>query len=671
VLGVDGRIERGSEALLDESALTGEAVPVRHPAGEGVRSGVVNVGAPFELRVTTAASQSTYAGIVRLVETARQHRAPFVRLADRYAVLFVPFALAIAGSAWVASGSAARAVAVLVVATPCPLILAAPIAIVSGMSQTARRGVIIKGGDVLERLAQGEILLFDKTGTITRGHPVVTDVEVAPDAPPMEEILRLAASLEQVSPHVLASAIVQYAQSRDFTLTLPGAVHERAGHGVRGVVDGHEVAVGRIDWVAAGQPAPWIRAMRRRAELDGSITVLIAIDGHPEGGVLLTDPVRTDATRTVRRLRRAGIGRVVMVTGDRAEVAESVAAVCGLDEVLAERTPAEKLDAIRLERRAGSTIMVGDGINDAPALAAADVGVAIGARGANAASEAADAVLTVDHLDRLGDARSIAQRALHIARESVIAGMGLSVGAMAIAGLGWLPPVFGALTQEAIDIAVILNALRVAMRPSESARLDAEDAELGRRFSTEHLHLRPDLEQLRDAADALGVDPPVVALARVRAVHAFLVEELLPHEEAEDAELYPVLARVLGGSDPTGTMSRAHGEIAHLVHRLGRLLDDVPAEGPDPHDVQELRRVLYGLYAILRLHFAQEEEGYFSLIDDELPPGCSKVSGRAAEHAGHEGGPALPVGRHPQRVADVADGEAGAEEALTPDEEVR
>jgi hemerythrin-like domain-containing protein len=306
-----------------------------------------------------------------------------------------------------------------------------------------------------------------------------------------------------------------------------------------------------------------------------------------------------------------------MVTGDRADVAEAVATVIGVDDVLAERTPGEKVEAVRLERRRGPTIMVGDGINDAPALAAADVGVAIGARGTTASSEAADVVLTVDRLDRLGEAMRIARRAFRIAWESVIIGMGLSLVAMVAAAFGLLPPAIGALLQEGIDVAVILNALRVALVHDEHARLEGDDAELSRRFSREHQRLRGDVERLRTAADALGTEPPEPALARVRAVHAFLVEELLPHEEAEDVELYPVLARVLGGDDPTGAMSRGHAEIAHLIRRLGRLLDDIGPEGPAPEDVQELRRVLYGLHAVLRLHFAQEDEGYFSLLEDE------------------------------------------------------
>jgi heavy metal translocating P-type ATPase len=623
VVPVDGRVEGQSEAVLDESALTGEALPVQRPLGEAVRSGVTNAGSPFDLRATTTAAESTYAGIIRLVESARGERAPFVRLADRYATVFLPVTLALAAVAWLVSGDLVRAVAVLVVATPCPLILAAPVAIMSGVSRSARRGVIVKGGVALEQLAGGQVLLFDKTGTITRGQPTVAQVQVMRGAPPGDEVLRLAASLDQVSPHVLASAIVGEARIRDLTLTLPRSVEEIPGHGIRGEVDGRAVAVGKADWVAGEEAGSWIRSVKRRAELDGTSTVFVGVDGRLAGAMLLDDPVRSDVARTVRALRHSGIKRVVMVTGDRADVAESVAAVCDVDEVLAERTPADKVEAVRLERRFGQTIMVGDGINDAPALAAADVGVAIGARGSTASSETADVVLTVDRLDRLADAIRIAQRAFRIARESVVVGMGLSIAAMGIAAIGYLPPAFGALLQEVIDVGVILNALRVTTGHPEQLRLEASDAELGRRFSDEHVHLRADVERIRDAGDALGTEAASDALARVRGVHGFLIEELLPHEEAEDTELYPVLDRVLGGSDPTATMSRAHAEIAHLIRRLGRLLDDIGPEGPDSDDIQELRRVLYGLYAILRLHFAQEDEGYFSLVEDAAAPNDS------------------------------------------------
>ncbi len=615
VVPVDGLVE-GEPAVLDESALTGEPLPVERGEGDPVRSGVINAGGPFDLRATTTADDSTYAGIVRLVADAEASSAPFVRLADRYASVFLVVGFAVAGAAWLLSGDPVRAVAVLVVATPCPLILAAPVAIVSGLSRAAKRGVVIKGGAALEKLADAEVLLFDKTGTLTRGRPTVAEI-VPVDAERIgpDEVLRLAASLDQVSPHVLAGAVVRAARSRDLALTLPSDVHERPGQGVAGQVEGQVVEVGNANWILPGAPPPWAHAVRRRADLDGSLTVFVRVDGEPAGAIVLDDPIRPDAARTIRRLRRGGVRRVVMVTGDRADVAQTVGAVIGVDEVLAERSPGEKVEAIRAEGDR-HTIMVGDGINDAPALALADVGVAIGARGATASSEAADVVLTVDRLDRLGDAIAIARRSRDIARQSALAGMGLSLVAMGVAALGYLPPAWGALLQELIDVAVILNALRVLQVPGSETRVNAAEEALVHQFSGEHRTLRPDLDRLRVAADQIGVVAPDRALALVRQVHRFLVEDLLPHEEAEDAILYPVFARVLGGHDPTGTMSRAHVEIAHLVRRIGRLLDEADPAHPDPDDLLELRRVLYGLHAILELHFAQEDEGYLSLVDE-------------------------------------------------------
>jgi heavy metal translocating P-type ATPase len=615
VVPVDGAVVEG-DALLDESALTGEPVPVQHPGGDLVRSGVVNAGAPFALAATTTAAESTYAGIVRLVREAQSATPPFVRLADRIAGWFLLATLAVCAAAWGLSGQPARAVAVLVVATPCPLVLAAPVAAVSGLSRTARRGVVVKGGAVLEALAACRTLLLDKTGTLTLGRPALASIVTAGGRPP-DDVVRLAASVDQVSNHVLAAAVVRAAADRGLVVDRPAAVTEIPGGGVRGEVAGHRITVGSAALVGTGADDPWTASVERRAALDAALVVYVAVDGAPAGALLFDDPIRADASRTIRALRRGGISRVVMVTGDRAEAAEMIGAAAGTDEVLAGRSPEQKVAAVRAERRAAPTVMVGDGINDAPALALADVGVAIGARGYTASSEAADIVLTVDRLDRLAEALTVARRTRRIAAQSAAGGIGLSLAAMFAAALGYLPAVWGALLQEAIDIAAILNSLRVLRPDPQRVRLDDEASALTRRFAAEHSMIRDVLEQVRTAADALDDEPlePATQLCRVRAVHERLAGQVLPHEEAEDSLLYPAMARTLGGIDPTATMSRAHVEIARDIARIGRILDTVDPAAPRSADLVELRRVLHGLHAVLSLHTEQEEESYLSLAD--------------------------------------------------------
>ena len=610
VVPVDGTVASDA-AVLDESALTGEARPVERGTGDQVRSGVVNAGGPFDLRASDTAAESTYAGIIRLVGEAAESQAPFVRLADRYAMWFLPLTLAVAGAGW-ALGGPSRAVAVLVVATPCPLILAAPVAYVSGLSAAARRGVVVKTGGVLERLARCTTLILDKTGTLTAGQPEVTAIIPAdPDGLAAGEILALAASLDQVSGHVLAAAVVRAAAGRGCRLTQPANVTEVPGQGMTGTVGGREVRLGRARWAGAGETVPWVRAARRRSRLDGALTVFAAVDGLA-GVLLLEDRIRPDARQTIRTVRRGGITRIVLATGDRADAAGAVGALAGADAVIAELTPADKLDVVRREQRRAPVIMTGDGINDAPALALADVGIAMGARGATASSEAADAVLTVDELGRLGEVAAIARRTHRIALQSVLAGMGMSLAAMGVAAAGLLPAVWGALLQEAIDVAVILNALRALRPPAPAVRLTAADTDLTRRFRDEHQVIRADVEQLRVTARTLG-EPG--AMDRVRRVHELLTREVGPHERAEESDLYPALNRVLGGTDPTAPMSRGHAEIAVQITRLGRLIDDISDRAPGDADIADLRDMLYSLYGILRLHTLQEDEAYLSLGD--------------------------------------------------------
>ena len=491
VLAVDGLVESGS-AVLDESALTGEPLPVEHVVADPVRSGTVNAGGALR------PPGDHHRGREHLRRGGAPRRAgPGVertlrRMADRFAGWFLVISLVLAGLAWAVSGDAVRAVAVLVVATPCP----------------AHPGGA--GGDRVRPVplgaARGDHQRWGRARAAGVRHCAAARQDRAPSPrvdPPSprswsparcrpRRCSACAASLEQVSPHVLAAAVVRGARARGAELTLPTEVEEVPGHGVRGRVDGRRVAVGKAGWILPDGPPPrWVRTVRRRADLDGALTMFVAVDGEPVGAIVLDDPIRADAPRTIRALRRSGIRRVEMVTGDRADVAESVGAVIGVDVVLAERTPAEKVDAVTEAARHGSTIMVGDGINDAPALALADVGVAVGVRGATASSEAADVVLTVDRLDRLAEGIVIAHRSRAIARQSVIAGMALSGVAMVAAALGLLPPVWGASLQEAIDVAVILNALR-ALAPGPTRRhLDEPGSTLARRFTGEHRPCAP------------------------------------------------------------------------------------------------------------------------------------------------------------------------------------
>ena len=372
-------------------------------------------------------------------------------------------------------------------------------------------------------------------------------------------------------------------------------------------------------WVGKRDAVPdaaWACAAVSRAGLDGCALVWVEADGDPVGAVLLKDPLRVDAGRTLRRLRAAGIQRLVMLTGDRPEPAREVGKVLGLDEVRAEQTPASKVAGVRAEGRHAVTVMVGDGLNDAPALAAATVGVAMGARGATASSEAADVVLTTDRLDRLADAMEIARRARRIAVQSALAGMAMSLAAMVFAAFGLLPPAFGALLQEGIDAAVILNALRALRGGQVGGRPVPEGTRaLLRRFAGEHDRLHEVLPLLRTAADMLAVQPDRAAIDALHRAYAALAERLVPHEEAEEAELLPALARTFGSSEAVAPMSRAHAEIGRLTRRLHSHLDAIDHGAElDPERRQDVLACLYGLHTLLELHFVQEEESYFVLV---------------------------------------------------------
>lgn len=607
VVPVDGAVSE--PAVLDESVLTGESRSVPREAGEWARSGSLNAGGAFRMRASATAADSSYAGIVELVRSSGVGRAPLVRLADRYAMLFVPAVSVIAGLTWLATGDTTRVLAVLVVATPCPLVLAAPVAVVSGIACAARNGVVVKDGAALEAMGQTRTVLFDKTGTLTAGRARLVAIVAAPGTDP-GEVLALAASVEQASPHVLAAMAVREARSRGLTMTHPTGVTEQPGSGVGGTVAGHDVWVGASGRVGTGGRPPWLVAAERRARREGCSTTVVVVDGEPAALLLFTDELRTDTAAALRTLRRAGVDRVVMVTGDRLEVAEPIGVSLGIDQVFADRTPAEKLDVVHSESsvRPGVTAMVGDGVNDAPALAAADLGVALGARGATASSEAADVVVIVDRLDRLAAGVVIARRARSIARQSVLTGMGLSMLGMGAAAVGLIGPVGGALAQEAIDMLAIGMALRALRAPRSLRQAGPVPDAWSRQLAVDHGPLRSVLEDLRSVATGLDGTDDAAALAALRAVSARIAEEVVPHEREDEARIYPGVAERLGGTDPLAPMSRTHQEIFHLASLLHRLVDDASAHGLADEDRSEARRILYALDAILRLHFAQEEE---------------------------------------------------------------
>jgi heavy metal translocating P-type ATPase len=592
IIPVDGLVTSPS-AVIDESALTGEPIPVSRHEGEDVRSGTLNAGETFSMRAVATAGESTYAGIVRLVTAAQTAKAPFIRLADRYALLLLPVTVLVAGGAWLLTGDPIRGLAVLVVATPCPLILAAPVAFIAGVSQAARRGILIKGGAALEALARTHTVLFDKTGTLTVGGARLIAVETAPGESP-DEVLRLAGSLEQASQNVVAAAIVSAAISKGLDLQVPELVHEVMGSGLEGIIAGQKVRVGSQQLIfGARKPDDWAVRTLRRASWRSALSVFVSVNGRTIGALL----------------RDAGVKRIVMVTGDRADAAETIGAGLDLDAVLSDRVPSDKVDAVATERRLHPTLMVGDGINDAPALAAADVGIALGARGASASSEAADVVILVDRLDRVSEAVAIACRAHRIALESIISGMALSGIAMGFAAFGWLAPVAGAITQEAIDVAVILNALR-ALGPTRRLISRSLPEKMARTLHHEHELLGKSLDQLRSITDALDDASGQQAVDLISEAHRLVEETIVMHERGDETTVYPRLRQFLADSHGLSAMSRAHREILHLARLLARLTDGLHPEDADKYLVRDAQRVIESIEALVRIHNAQEEDIY-------------------------------------------------------------
>ncbi len=464
ILPVDG-VLLSDHATIDESSVTGEPIPVNYHAGDPLLSGTVNSTKSFTMRAQKVAADSNYASIVRLVEEAVNSRAPMVRLADRYAVPFTIVSLLIAGFAWFLSGDPVRFAEVLVVATPCPLLIATPVAFMGGMSSAAKLNVIIKDGGVLEVLARVRAVAFDKTGTLTEGKADV--VEIHPAARTVDETLQLAAAAEQYSVHVFADPIVASARTQQLELPEVVTADEVATNGVlASLADGTSVRVGKpsfIEEVTGPIDRPVLSA--------GETAVYVSVGDELAGVIILSDPIREQSADTVSRLRRAGVAEIAMVTGDITSTAESVAHAVDIQTVHAETTPQTKVRIVQA-MRPRPVLMVGDGINDAPVLAAADVGVAMAGRGATVASESAAAVITSNDIARVADVAYVSRRTVQIALQSIWMGIIISVGLMLVAAFGYLPAVVGALLQEIVDLVAILSALR-ALRAHRSARRES------------------------------------------------------------------------------------------------------------------------------------------------------------------------------------------------------
>lgn len=456
------------EASFDESSLTGESLPVTKSAGDEILSGVVNGTTAVTVTAIKRAHESQFQQIVALMSEAEENRAPIVRLADRYAIPFTVLSLVIGGIAWFVSGSATRFAEVMVLATPCPLLIAAPVAFIGGQAQASRNGVIVKSGAVLEQLSRIQSALFDKTGTLTRGTPEVTRI-VPAHGWGEDELLRLTASAEQYSTHALARGIIRAAQDRSLRLSDTDTADEVATNGVWAVIDGHDLRVGKRSFIEESVGDIDVPSLK-----PGEGAAFVAIDGAYAGAVMLADQIRPETPRVISWLRDNGVKRVSMLTGDNSHTAQHIADLAGIDDVQADLLPPDKV-RLAAETTPGPVLMVGDGINDAPVLARADVGLAIGAKSATAASEAADGVILRNSLRSVPEVVAISRHTVSVALTAIWLGIILSVGLMLVAATGAIPAVFGALTQEVVDLVAILYALLALRSPRTLKKLREEE----------------------------------------------------------------------------------------------------------------------------------------------------------------------------------------------------
>lgn len=453
VVPVDG-ILLSDHAVMDESSLTGESMPVNKHRQDRIVSGTVCQTTTIQIRTTATAQDSYYSQIIHLVEEAESHPARFVNLANRYAIPFTIISLIIAGLAWYLSGDPTRFAEVLVVASPCPLILAAPIAFVSGVSRCSKRGIIVKGGDTLEQVARADIFAFDKTGTITTNHIAVDHIHTTRGYSP-EMVIAIAAAAEAASTHVLAASIIDYARQHHIQPAPAHSIRETTGGGIFATVERRRIVVGSLDFMRSN------KILGLPDDLHNRTVVLVAVNGRYIGAIYFADTIRRGAKTTMTRLRRLGVRQLVMLTGDRAETARQIGHQAGISHIHSQLSPTDKVDIIQqYQQKHHRVAMVGDGVNDAPVLATANVGIAMGVAGSTIAGETADAIITSDHISRLAELRLIAAHTIAVARQSVLTGIVICIALEIVALFGFIPAIVGAFLQEAIDVLTMLNALR-------------------------------------------------------------------------------------------------------------------------------------------------------------------------------------------------------------------
>ena len=472
---VDGKVIHG-QAEVDESSLTGEPLSKAKKIGDNVFSGTVNTGDAFEMHADKISEESQYAKIVKLVRKAQQEKAPIQRLADKYAVWFTPIVLVVSVIGWVVTSYNPQTIlSVLVVATPCSLIFATPIAIISGINRAAKMGIIIKSGASIEQIGKAQVVVFDKTGTITFGTHVVEQIILFDsnnnDDINTDDILRKAASVEQLSSHPAALAVIQKAEERKLgKLPIPTNFHEVSGAGVEGDINGEHIVIGSIRLFENSEnkynkndnDMKSVLDAQKQIHYDGrKMLGFISVNDKPAAAIVFGDQIRPRVRLMMQSLLNLGVKQTVMLTGDSSDNAQKIAQQTGITDFESDLLPEDKVKSVKkLKEQYKNIVMVGDGINDAPALAAATVGIAMGAHGTAISAEAADMVLLVDDVTRVVDALEIGQRTLSIAKQSIYIGLGASFIFMIIASFGYIPPTVGALLQEVFDVAVILNALR-------------------------------------------------------------------------------------------------------------------------------------------------------------------------------------------------------------------